>query len=215
MPRAVETRRPATGVPGRDARFHLILLSLLLAAVTASPALAIDPDLPTTEYLHRVWGVDEGPGRGAISAIAQDERGYLWIGTDDGLYRFDGRSFLEADFVLGDGSASRRILSLFLDSWGTLWIGTDNGGYRLESDGPHRIEIPARLTELDVSRTNTPDDLISLTSFAEDDQGILWIGTNRGLVGYRPGEAALTYTMDDGLSWMGVNCLAVDRRGDL
>lgn len=88
-------------------------------AVSAS---AIDPNRMVSQYIHDSWGTEKGFPGGSISAIAQSADGYLWIGTDQGLLRFDGinfRRFEQANpgsFVIGP------IRTLLADPQGNLWI---------------------------------------------------------------------------------------------
>jgi ligand-binding sensor domain-containing protein len=65
-----------------------------VAAISLSlPALAIDPNRTIAQYLQDRWSGDRGFPGGAVTALAQTRDGYLWIGTDKGLSRFDGSSF--------------------------------------------------------------------------------------------------------------------------
>src|SRR5215468_6880991 len=66
---------------------------------SAVSAFALDPNRMVSQYIHDYWGIDKGFTGGAISDIGQSSDGYLWIGTDMGLFRFDGltfRQFLQA-----------------------------------------------------------------------------------------------------------------------
>src|ERR1700751_3268410 len=64
-----------------------VLLCVLLAFRCA---LALDPNLDVSQYSHTAWKVRDGFAKGAIFSIAQTPDGYLWLGTDFGLLRFDG-----------------------------------------------------------------------------------------------------------------------------
>src|SRR5215471_20264092 len=63
---------------------------MVLSAISAS---AIDPNRMVSQYLHDSWGTDKGFPSGSVSAIVQTADGYLWVGTDKGLIRFDGLNF--------------------------------------------------------------------------------------------------------------------------
>ena len=69
------------------AAFAIGALSLLLLCPSA---LALDPSLDVSQYAHMSWRVRDGFTRGTILAITQTPDGYLWLGTEFGLYRFDG-----------------------------------------------------------------------------------------------------------------------------
>ena len=66
----------------------MIALGIVLASCTC--ALALDPSLDVNQYAHTAWKVREGFGKGAIYSITQTPDGYLWLGTEFGLLRFDG-----------------------------------------------------------------------------------------------------------------------------
>jgi ligand-binding sensor domain-containing protein/signal transduction histidine kinase len=111
----------------RDAssKGHGLLRSLLagLAAVCLSyPACAVDPNRLISQYIHDYWGSEKGFNGGSITAIAQTTDGYLWIGTERGLIRFDGlnfRLFQQASpttFPIGP------VQGLVADPQGSLWI---------------------------------------------------------------------------------------------
>ena len=68
---------------------------LLLAAclLNCTPSYALDQARTLTQYSHRIWGQEEGLVQPTIYSIAQTRQGYLWLGTQDGLVRFDGVRF--------------------------------------------------------------------------------------------------------------------------
>jgi ligand-binding sensor domain-containing protein len=65
-----------------------VLASVLLAC--SSPAVALNPALDVSQYAHTVWKIRDGFTKGTIYSIAQTSDGYLWLGTEFGLLRFDG-----------------------------------------------------------------------------------------------------------------------------
>src|SRR5580698_1834264 len=87
----------------------------------ASTAYAIDPARAISQYVHDQWGTDQGFPRAAVYAITQTTDGYLWIGTEAGLVRFDGRSFR----LIKDDSHTfiiREVRGLTPDNDGGLWL---------------------------------------------------------------------------------------------
>src|ERR1700747_2743342 len=111
-------------------------VSLLLLCPSA---LALDPSLDVSQYAHTVWRVRDGFTRGTIWAIAQTPDGYLWLGTEFGLYRFDGVRAIPWHAPSGAVLPSGPIYSLLVARDGTLWIGTGaEGGVASWKDGKLR-----------------------------------------------------------------------------
>src|SRR5215469_2975738 len=87
---------------------------------------ALDPSRSPSQYVRQQWSVDSGLLGGAVHAIGQSPDGYLWIGTDKSLVRFDGFNFLpvpQSPMVQNDP-----ILGLMTDSQGELWVRTQAAG---------------------------------------------------------------------------------------
>src|SRR5262245_48423766 len=97
-------------------------LALLLAS---RPASALHPQVRITQYRHTAWRVQEGAFESAPNAITQTADGYIWIGTDSGLVRFDGVRFQRWTPGSGKSVFDSAVVSLLGASDGTLWIGTD------------------------------------------------------------------------------------------
>jgi len=98
---------------------------VLAGLLFASPyAFALNPALEISQYAHHKWKIREGFFRGVVDAIAQTPDGYLWLGTEFGLVRFDGVRFAEWDPPLGQQLPTANIRSLLAAVDGTLWIGT-------------------------------------------------------------------------------------------
>ena len=126
---------------------------------------------------------EDGLSQNAGLAIFQDSRGYLWIGSQDGLNRYDGYAFKIFKHDPDDASSlsNNSILSLAEDQDGALWIGTWGGGL-------NRYD-PA--TEKFTRYTTDPNDPASLsdvtiTCIKVDSHGSVWVGTLNGLDRYNP-----------------------------
>lgn len=104
------------------------LLSRLLALVllTGATPLPAAPHLPPNHFV-RVWQVEQGLPQNKVTTVVQTRDGYLWVGTYNGLARFDGNRFTVFDDNNTPELRSRRVTSLFEAEDGTLWIGTENG----------------------------------------------------------------------------------------
>ncbi|HOX55837.1 MAG TPA: two-component regulator propeller domain-containing protein [Candidatus Paceibacterota bacterium] len=125
----------------------------------------------------RAWGREQGLPQNVVHALAQTRDGYLWLGSDDGLARFDGVRFVS--FGLREGLRSGPVRVLFEDSQGALWIGTAGGGLTRWQDG--------QFTSFSM-RDGLPSD--SITALGEDNEGQLWVGTEAGLALWQNGRLA-------------------------
>jgi len=75
-----------------------------------------------SQYVHTIWGLEKGFPGGSISSIAQSSDGYLWIGTDRGLIRFDGLNFQNFVQTIPTAFPIGAVKSLLVDGQGNLWI---------------------------------------------------------------------------------------------
>jgi signal transduction histidine kinase/ligand-binding sensor domain-containing protein len=104
----------------------MISLAVFLAVFTISSS-ALDPSRQISQYAHTAWRISDGFFNGTPQAIAQTADGYLWIGTEAGLVRFDGVRFVPWTAPNGEHLPSSRIHSLLGTGDGSLWIGTSRG----------------------------------------------------------------------------------------
>src|ERR1700684_2552227 len=103
---------------------HVALAGLLFFLLPGSPPLlAINPSKALTQYTRPVWPQAEGLPQDTIRAMTQTSDGYLWLGTNEGLARFDGYDFTIFDKANGDLPANS-ITALAATADGGLWIGT-------------------------------------------------------------------------------------------
>ena len=112
---------------------RVMALALTLAAV--SPAWGADAD-----YQADVLTADDGLPDSSVTAIAQTPDGYLWIGTYNGLVRFDGMRFVTFDPANKPELLHARVRGLFVDCQGTLWINTYEGSLTTVRDGVFKLE---------------------------------------------------------------------------
>ncbi len=100
-------------------RRAMAVLAVVCFAVSAS---ALDPTRTVSQYLHDSWGAERGWQGGSITAIAQSSDGYLWIGTDKGLIRFDGFTFHQFQLAQPDPIWIGPVRTLTVDASDNLWI---------------------------------------------------------------------------------------------
>jgi signal transduction histidine kinase/ligand-binding sensor domain-containing protein len=127
--------------------------------VCSSAAQALNPDLDVSQYAHASWKVRDGFTPGTITKIVQTPDGYLWLGTEFGLYRFDGVRAIPWQAHLHEDFLSRHVYGLLAARDGTLWIGTDRGAASLQNGKL------TRYPELDKQ---------NITGFIQDHAGTIW-----------------------------------------
>jgi signal transduction histidine kinase/ligand-binding sensor domain-containing protein len=111
----------------RSARHLCVIVLVSAALLCARSALALDPTLDISQYAHTSWKVRDGFVKGVTTSIAQTPDGYLWLGTDNGLYRFDGIRAIPWQPPAGQRLPSTYINSLLVTHDGRLWISTLKG----------------------------------------------------------------------------------------
>jgi signal transduction histidine kinase/ligand-binding sensor domain-containing protein len=151
----------------------------------------------STPFLVRQWQTEQGLPHNSIPAIAQTRDGYLWLGTEHGLARFDGVQCRV--FGLRDGLDCLDISALLGDSQGGLWIGTASGGVSRYADGA-------------IQTFTAKDGLVGQSIYAllEDANGGVWIGSATGLSCRRNGRFT---QMAKELGPIFVRALGKDREG--
>jgi len=100
-----------------------------------SHAFGLDPNRPLFQYVRENWNTEAKFPGGAVNAIAQTHDGYLWIGTDKGLFRFDGFNFVRIAFASTAGASDVPILGLLTDASGTLWVRVQGSDVLRQKDG--------------------------------------------------------------------------------
>jgi signal transduction histidine kinase/ligand-binding sensor domain-containing protein len=154
-------------------RVHVAVLSALLALPRAS--VALDPRKALTQYTRTVYAQEQGLPQDTIRAIVQTPDGYLWLGTDEGLARFDGYEFSVFNRDRG-GLPGNSVTSLAASADGTLWIGTNNGLARYRDRSFRSFG----------TKDGLPDNGISALVAARD--GSLWIVAGVFLTHYEHGR---------------------------
>lgn len=112
-------QRPRTGAFAR-------CRALLFGLCAALPALALDPATDFGDYLLERWTAEDGLPQITVLTLAQDSDGYLWVGTQNGIARFDGRRFHTFNRV-NTGLDLTMPTASVADSDGVVWFGTPRG----------------------------------------------------------------------------------------
>jgi ligand-binding sensor domain-containing protein/signal transduction histidine kinase/CheY-like chemotaxis protein/HPt (histidine-containing phosphotransfer) domain-containing protein len=177
------------------------LLAVLLVAACAH-AFALEPSLQPSQYVLDNWQIPEGLPQTSVQAIARTPDGYLWVGTQEGLARFDGVRFTVFEPGNEPAIPDKYISVLFVDRIGRLWIGTRSGVAVLENGHFTPFNKVAGLVHAYVR------------AIAEGNAGRLWVGTENGLfeVG---GPSAHSFDASSGLPDSRIRALHEDHAGVL
>ncbi len=105
----------------RHRLFQFVIAALAGLCLPTSSS-AVDPNRVLSQYVRDSWGTEKGFPGGSVSAIAQTPDGYLWIGTDKGLIRFDGLIFREFEQATPNAFPVGPVANLLADGRGNLWI---------------------------------------------------------------------------------------------
>ncbi len=195
----------------------LLLVAALLAAggvfARCDTALAASPSGILTGYGTTTWGQKDGLPSAVIWALAQDRAGYLWLGTNTGLVRFDGVRFTEWA-ALSDAPLRELPIRALLAAGDALWVGyAEPGGVSRIADG--KVQHYG-------SAEGLPAGLVA--TLVEDSAGQIWAGTREGLSafannrwsrpagGLPPGPAHSAHLAADGTLLVGTGA-GLFRRG--
>ncbi len=151
-----------------------LLLGLPATARPQTPIRGLDPLKPISQYVHNVWQIDQGLPQNSVLALAQARDGYLWLGTEAGLVRFDGVTFTTYNSTNSSGLRDNYVNAILVDRADNLWAGTWVGGVTRWSGGRS-----AAVAGVSGSMVN---------SLYEDRAGTLWAGSSAGLARWHNGQ---------------------------
>ncbi len=192
----------STSFPRAQRRVRGWLLLACLSAAT--PALALDPSRQLSQYVRESWNAADGLTQNTLQVVLQTRDGYIWLGTEAGLVRFDGVRFTTFDRHNTPALQQHSVRALAEAPDGTLWIGTQAGGLVRYRDGrfssfgrAHGLSDPA------------------VYALHIDRAGTLWVGTFGAGLARWTGTRFETIDRTDGLAHNHVRSLFEDRDGVL
>src|SRR5690349_14224695 len=159
----------------RSGCVYLLNLVLSLLLYNCGTAHAFDSPRDLSQFTHEVWLTENGLPQNTVQAIAQTPDGYIWIGTQEGLARFDGVKFDIFDKQNTPALKSNDIRSLLAATDGALWIATSFGLVRRQN---------GQFAMLTASE-GLPDN--NITKIIQDRAGRIWIATAAALAVYEKG----------------------------
>ncbi len=198
----------------------LVALFLLPYAIPARSAPPVGTFAPGASLRFDHLTIDDGLTQNAGLALLQDRQGYMWIGSQDGLNRYDGYKIIQFKHDSDDPNSLgfNSIVSLHEDSNGYLWVGTWGGGL-------DRFDPKTSTFTHYTPNPEDPDSIIDpiVTSIVDDGRSGLWVGTLGGLEHFIPSTGKFTHInsdpisviqpADDGTLWIGTGAFSVAGTG--
>ncbi|HKQ98926.1 MAG TPA: two-component regulator propeller domain-containing protein [Candidatus Polarisedimenticolia bacterium] len=179
-------------------------MAVVVMSVWSATVLAVDSGKALTQLVLDSWQTEEGLPQSAVHAVLETPDGFLWVGTEEGLVRFDGAGFRVYDTSNTPALRNDHIWALAEDRGGTLWIGTYGGGLTRLRDG-----IFSALT----TKEGLPSDIVR--TLHADRAGALWVGTDGGGLARIERDMVTTFTTREGLPHDRVNAVAEDGNGTI
>jgi signal transduction histidine kinase/ligand-binding sensor domain-containing protein/CheY-like chemotaxis protein len=191
--------RAATAIKSGFPLLRILVSIIALAGLCA----ADEPVKPISQYVHNVWRTEEGLPQNSVQAILQTKDGYLWLGTQEGLVRFNGTQFISFNKTNVDAIKHNDVRALLEAHDGNLWIGTIGGVVVRDHSGQFRA-----YTQNEGLSNNFVNALL------EDEKGSIWVATNDGLNRFTAGKF-VRVGEHAGLSNTNINALVEDRNHDI
>ncbi len=158
-------------MPSRRSFLQVVILAAFLSITVAYGQ----------RYNFKFYGEEEGLQNLSVQVVLQDRAGFLWVGTQNGLYRYDGNRFVA--FGKAEGLPDVHIESLHESIDGTFWVGTRFGLARRVRDRFEKVEI------------GSSDGVVGREGIASDAAGVLYVATQHGLVVGTPTPQGLHFSI--------------------
>lgn len=174
---------------GKQTVIRLLLSVSLFGAVSS----VVAQELPYKNLRFHKYALEQGLSQASVNDVLQDRLGYLWFATEDGLNRFDGRTFEVFKNEPGrpNSLSNNQILALTEDNDGKIWIGTGNG---LNVYDPQSGEFRRIFRDPERADSLTHNQVFSLLS---DGDGRIWVGTVNGLNRLKPDGSGFDHFLFD------------------
>jgi ligand-binding sensor domain-containing protein/signal transduction histidine kinase len=160
-------RGPVGALLTGSVRLAAFLLSIACLLVPHAVR-ALEPTTPLASYGRQSWVMENGLPQNTVQALLQTRDGFVWLGTEVGLVRFDGTSFTLFDRNSTPALPGNDVQCLFESHDGALWIGTSEGLARMK-DGSFTAFT---------NKDGLPGS--GILTVIEDSSGVLWVSTNEG-----------------------------------
>jgi ligand-binding sensor domain-containing protein/signal transduction histidine kinase len=193
------------------------LIALVFSSLLFSPALPIPVSAQSGAIRFENISTEQGLSQSTVHAILQDQRGFLWFATEEGLDKFDGLQFtvFKHDPENSSSLSDNIIYSMYQGRDGTLWVGTSIGLDRFDP----KTGLSTHYPQVSGGSTGVGGKLVP--AILQDRSGMLWVGTDGGgLAAFNPaGGPSKIYLHSPGdtgsLSSNSINAIFEDRTGEL
>lgn len=149
-------------------KIYMMLLALAVVFLSGLPVRA-EEDF-TSEYTQKDFSEEDGFASRQANCICQSTSGYIWVGTDSGLYRYDGSTFRLFSMDQETDGSIYSINCILLSSTGNLYVGTENYGlFMYDTGGFTRVS------------STYNEGIATINDIYEDKTGTIWLATNSGI----------------------------------
>jgi len=158
---------PHSGIFRSNQLRGLLAAAFLLSCL--SPALPLEPSTPLANYSRQSWGMENGLPQNTVQALVQTRDGFVWLGTEAGLVRFDGSSFQVFDKNSTPALPGNDVRCLLETHDGALWIGASEGLARWKDGAVTAFSV----------KDGLPGN--GILEFWETQDGVLMMWTDLGI----------------------------------
>jgi len=179
---------------------QVVVVSVLTAMPTT--ACALEPTTPLARLARQSWSMENGLPQNTVPVLLQSRDGYMWVGTELGLARFDGVSFRIFDHATNSAFPDAEVRCLLDAADGGLWVGTGDGLVLLKNGSTTLFT------------TNNGLAANSIRGMAQTTDGTIWVWTEAGLAQWG-GQQFEAVRAQNGYPGGAITSLAADERGNL